>query len=46
MQNSNAANFRLFFLNNEEIRYEVIYKNLLRDLRRYFKQEYQDFIGY
>jgi len=46
MQNNNAANFRLFFLNNEEIRYEVIYKNLLRDLRRYFKQEYQDFIGY
>lgn len=42
MQNINAAKFRLKELDNLEIRYEVIYKNLLRDIRRYYKAQFSD----
>ena len=42
MQNINAAKFRLKELDNLEIRYEVIYKNLLRDIRRYYKTQFSD----
>ena len=39
----NAAKFRLTFLDSVEIRYEVIYKNLLRDLRRFYRDQFSDF---
>jgi len=42
VQNINAAKFRLKELDNLEIRYEVIYKNLLRDIRRYYKAQFSD----
>jgi hypothetical protein len=43
VQNQNAAKFRLTFLDSAEIRYEVIYKNLLRDLRRFYRDQFSDY---
>jgi hypothetical protein len=34
----NALKFKLFKLHNSPIRYEVIYKNLVRDVRKYYSQ--------
>ena len=34
--NKNAVKFRLTKLKSVTIRYEVIYKNLVRDIRKYF----------
>ena len=39
----NAAKFRLRFLETVNIRYEVIYKNLLRDLRRFYRDQFADY---
>jgi hypothetical protein len=36
----NAIKFKLTKLRSITIRYEVIYKNLLRDLRKYYSQEF------
>jgi len=30
-------------LDSVEIRYEVIYKNLLRDLRRFYRDQFSDY---
>jgi len=38
--NQNAIKFKLTKLLTSNIRYEVIYKNLVRDLRKYFSQEF------
>ena len=38
----NALRFKLTQLNSITIRYEVIYKNLLRDLRKYFIEEFNE----
>jgi len=34
--NMNAVKFRLMTLNSKTIRYEVIYKNLVRDIRKFY----------
>ena len=34
--NKNAVKFRLTKLKSTTIRYEVVYKNLVRDIRKYF----------
>ena len=39
----NAAKFRLSFLDAVDVRYEVIYKNLLRDLRRFYRDQFSDY---
>jgi len=38
--NQNAVKFKLSQLKTTSIRYEVIYKNLVRDLRKYFSQDF------
>ena len=38
--NRNAAKFRLTQLNSLTIRYEVVYKNLVRDIRKYFANDF------
>ena len=38
--NQNAVKFRLTKLNSTTIRYEVIYKNLVRDLRKYYSCDF------
>ena len=38
--NQNAIKFKLSQLKTTSIRYEVIYKNLVRDLRKYFSQDF------
>ena len=38
--NMNAVKFKLHNLRSTTIRYEVIYKNLVRDLRKYFSQDF------
>jgi hypothetical protein len=43
VQNLNAAKFRLSFLDAVDVRYEVIYKNLLRDLRRFYRDQFSDY---
>jgi hypothetical protein len=40
MLNLNAIKFKLIKLRSITIRYEVIYKNLLKDLRKYYAQEF------
>ena len=37
--NANAVKFHLSQLSRATIRYEVIYKNLVREVRKYFVQE-------
>lgn len=38
--NNNAKKFRLTHLDKEQIRYDVIYKNLVRDVRKYYLQDF------
>ena len=38
--NQNAVKFKLSQLKTTNIRYEVIYKNLVRDLRKYYSQDF------
>lgn len=38
--NQNAVKFKLTKLTTTSIRYEVIYKNLVRDLRKYYSQDF------
>jgi len=38
--NQNAVKFKLSQLKTTSIRYEVIYKNLVRDLRKYYSQDF------
>ena len=38
--NQNAVKFKLTKLKTTSIRYEVIYKNLVRDLRKYYSQDF------
>ena len=40
--NRNAQKFRLKELKSETLRYEVIYKNLIRDIRKYYSFEIND----
>ena len=44
--NMNAIKFKLTKLRSTTIRYEVIYKNLLRDLRKYFSQDFNSTTDY
>lgn len=41
--NINAIKFKLNRLYTNSIRYEVIYKNLVRDIRKFFSKEFNDF---
>ena len=41
--NQNAIKFRLMKLNSRTIRYEVIYKNLVRDLRKHYSCSFNSF---
>ena len=38
--NQNAIKFKLTKLKSTSIRYEVIYKNLVRDLRKFYSQDF------
>ena len=38
--NMNAIKFKLSKLRNASIRYEVIYKNLVRDIRKYLSVDF------
>ena len=38
--NKNAVKFRLTKLKSVTIRYEVVYKNLVRDIRKFFAQDF------
>jgi len=38
--NMNAVKFKLKNLNSTSIRYEVIYKNMVRDLRKFYSQDF------
>ena len=38
--NQNAVKFRLYKLTSKTLRYEVIYKNLIRDVRKYFAYDF------
>lgn len=38
----NAIKFKLTKLNNSNIRYEVIYKNLIRDVRKFFSLDFNE----
>ena len=38
--NQNAVKFKLSQLRTTTIRYEVIYKNLVRDLRKYYSHDF------
>lgn len=38
--NENAIRFKLESLENTNVRYEVIYKNIVRDLRKYYTKEF------
>jgi hypothetical protein len=40
MLNMNAVKFKLNNLRSTTIRYEVIYKNLVRDLRKFYSQDF------
>lgn len=40
--NENAIKFRLERLYSQSIRYEVIYKNLLRDVRKFYCQDFNE----
>ena len=40
MLNMNAIKFKLTQLRSTQIRYEVIYKNLVRDLRKFYQQDF------
>jgi hypothetical protein len=44
--NDNAVKFKLTKLRNVEIRYEVIYKNLVRDMRKFYSVEFNEMTGY
>lgn len=38
--------FKLHSLSNKNLRYEVIYKNLLRDLRKYYLEDFNEYTEY
>jgi len=40
--NINAIKFKLTKLHSTTIRYEVIYKNLVRDIRKFFSQDFNE----
>lgn len=42
----NAIKFKLRNISDNEIRYEVIYKNLIRDIRKYYSKEFNEETNY
>ena len=42
----NAVKFKLTKLRTTQIRYEVIYKNLVRDLRKFYSKDFNDETDY
>jgi hypothetical protein len=42
----NAVKFKLTKLRTTSIRYEVIYKNLVRDLRKFYSKDFNDVTEY
>lgn len=42
----NAVKFKLQELKNSHIRYEVIYKNLVRDIRKYFSKDFNELTNF
>lgn len=44
--NMNAVKFKLTKLRTTSIRYEVIYKNLVRDLRKFYSKDFNDVTEY
>jgi len=44
--NLNAVKFKLHRLYTKSIRYEVIYKNLVRDLRKFYTQDFKEVSTY
>ena len=42
MLNLNAIKFKLSKLNSDKIRYEVIYKNLVRDVRKFYSKDFNE----
>jgi hypothetical protein len=42
MLNLNAIKFKLTKLKSDKIRYEVIYKNLVRDVRKFYSKDFND----
>ena len=42
MLNLNAIKFKLSKLKSDKIRYEVIYKNLVRDVRKFYSKDFND----
>ena len=42
MLNLNAIKFKLTKLKSDKIRYEVIYKNLVRDVRKFYSRDFND----
>ena len=42
----NALKFKLNMLYTNSIRYEVIYKNLVRDIRKFFSKDFNEFTNY
>jgi hypothetical protein len=44
--NMNAVKFKLTKLRTTQIRYEVIYKNLVRDLRKFYSKDFNDETDY
>jgi hypothetical protein len=44
--NRNAVKFKLTKLSTAIIRYEIIYKNLLRDMRKFFATDFKELSNY
>ena len=42
MLNLNAIKFKLTKLRSDKIRYEVIYKNLVRDVRKFYSRDFNE----
>jgi hypothetical protein len=42
MLNLNAIKFKLNKLKTDQIRYEVIYKNLIRDVRKFYSKDFNE----
>lgn len=40
--NENASKFKLTRLKSKKLRYEVIYKNLMRDIRKCISQDFNE----
>ena len=44
--NANALKFKLKHFKSPTVRYETVYKNLLRDMRKYLKEDFTESTGY